>query len=136
MALPTFDETCVFAISPTSAGWTRVGLTSADLDAAIRRLRADLDPNAPSRTAAALDDAPAPQGKSYDRSLAYQLYSRLLTPLQPVFQGADTVLVVADGPLSSLPLQVLVALSALPTSRASGSSSHRAIWLKIQRRIC
>ena len=28
--------------------------------------------------------------------------------MQPVFQGADTLLVVADGPLSSLPLQVLV----------------------------
>lgn len=111
MAVPTFDETYIFAVSPTSASWTRAALTSADLDAAIRQLRADLDPNAPTRTAAALDDAPAPQGKSYDRTLAYQLYSQLFAPLQPVFQGADTLLVVADGPLSSLPLQVLVTSS-------------------------
>jgi CHAT domain-containing protein len=111
LAVATEDETYVFAISPDSAGWTRANLTRAQLDDAVRILRADLDPNAPARAAASLDDSPAPKGKPFDRSRAFALYTQLFAPLAPQISGVQTLLAVLDGPLSSLPLQVLVTMA-------------------------
>jgi CHAT domain-containing protein len=100
--------TYVWAISPTQTGWTRSDMPEAELSDAVRTLRASLDPTGPARAAVALE-APAPGvGRSFDRGLAHKLYDRLLGPLAPVLATADVVQVVAQGPLASLPLTVLV----------------------------
>lgn len=100
--------TYVWAISPTQTAWTRSDMPEADLAQAVRSLRAALDPTAPARAAVPLE-APLPGvGRSFDRALAHRLYRDLLAPLSPVLDTADVVQVVAQGPLASLPLTVLV----------------------------
>jgi CHAT domain-containing protein len=105
----TPDETYAFAISSDQALWHRApSLSEAALRAQVTALRAELDPTAPTRAAAALE-APTASGPAYDRQSAYGLYQDLIAPLAPVLGEAPRILVVADGPLSSLPLAVLVA---------------------------
>jgi CHAT domain-containing protein len=100
--------TYVWAVSPEAVGWTRSDMPEADLAQAVRTLRASLDPTAPARAAVPLE-APLPgAGRSFDRVLAHQLYRDLLAPLSSVLDRADVVQVVAQGPLASLPLTVLV----------------------------
>jgi CHAT domain-containing protein len=99
--------TYVWAVAPSAAAWTRADWGDEALGAAVTRLRADLDPTAPARAAVRLT-APAPRGPGFDRALAHRLYADLMAPLAPVLEAAAVVQVVAQGPLASLPLALLV----------------------------
>lgn len=102
----------VWAISKTRADWIAVSLPLEDLTARVKLLRQMLDVTSANRSAAALEDDDAGITMSvrpFDRVLAHQLYSDLLAPLEPVFGDARHLITVVDGPLTSLPLSVLVA---------------------------
>lgn len=107
---PTFTD--VFAISPKKAGWHQIGAGQDTLADAVSRLRLDLDPTAPSRSAESLGGEDAtigrPLGPSFRRYVAFRLYEALLAPLSDVFSQANHVFVVASGPLTSLPIGLLV----------------------------
>jgi CHAT domain-containing protein len=64
----------------------------------VGRLRRALDPNAE-----ILGDIP-----DFDVALAHQLYQSFLAPIRTAWQSAETLLVVADGPLGQLPPGLLV----------------------------
>lgn len=99
----------VWAVSPTHVGWHRLNAGQQTLAFAVDDLRATLDPKAPSRGAAALDDAaPVARGPSFDRALAAQIYDVFLRPLVPVFGQAGHIYVVPDGPLTGVPFGLLV----------------------------
>lgn len=108
--LTSETDVFVWAISPTRADWTRARFEPGALDGMVRSLRRALDVTTNDRGAAALDDdAPVGiSGRSFDRFMAHQLYLQLFAPLEDVLDGADHMLAVLDGPLSSLPLAVLV----------------------------
>lgn len=100
-------ETYVWAIGPGGTDWHRADIPEADLSARVRDLRATLRADT-ARAAAAFGDPAEPRIDPFDRQTAFDLYTRLLAPLEPVFGEASHVMVVAHGPLSSLPLSVLV----------------------------
>jgi CHAT domain-containing protein len=76
----------------------RLDLAPGELERTVRALRAQLDP-------ARWTDAEPP---AFDVALAHRLHAKLL-PLDPaLLAGATRLLVVADGPLQSLPFAVLV----------------------------
>jgi CHAT domain-containing protein len=52
--------------------------------------------------------APANTAPVFDRALAHQMYLDLIAPLDRVISGKRLVMAVTNGPLASLPLQVLV----------------------------
>lgn len=100
--------TYVWAVSPASVAWTRSDIPEAELADAVRSLRATLDPTGPARAAVPLEPPSAAAGRSFDRALAHRLHAELLAPLAPVLEDARILNVVAQGPLASLPLAILV----------------------------
>jgi len=101
-----------FAVSP---------LGKKELAGVVSKLREALDSH-PS----VLGDIP-----DYDVSSAYDLYSRLLRPVEGGFKDASDILAVVRGPLSQLPLSTL---TTGPSSLSTGSNAlfekYRAVpWL-------
>src|SRR3990167_7321380 len=108
MIVPAVDASYVFVVSATAAVWHRTDLGQEAMSLHIKALRADLDPSQQTRSAAAMTDDAPKTGPSFDRGTAFALYQSLVAPVQPVLTEASRVLVVADGPIASLPLALLV----------------------------
>lgn len=104
-------ELYVWAVSKTRADWLSVPIGRDDLDAKVRLLRAMLDVTTSNRAAASLDEDEdlSASVDEFDRIVAHQLYVDILQPLEHVFGDARHIISVVDGPLTSLPLAVLVA---------------------------
>jgi CHAT domain-containing protein len=79
----------------------RLSIGRKELDAAIDKLRAGLDPTRSNITSTS--DIPP-----FDVAAALELDQRIFAPAEPFLAGARTVFVVLDGALQSLPLGVLV----------------------------
>ncbi len=119
--------TYVWAVSPTRAGWHRVAAGKATLDDVVTKLRSSLDPTAPARAAVALDPVGL-EAVQFSRNHAYLLYDYLLAPLEPVFEQAAHLFIVADGALTSLPFSLLV--TAPPDGADDDPAAMRATpWL-------
>ncbi|SFL72892.1 CHAT domain-containing tetratricopeptide repeat protein [Shimia aestuarii] len=127
MPVSTPDETYLFAMTATTATWARSALTDRELDEAIRRLRADLDPSGPSRAAQALDEAFAGDAApAFDTETAHTLYQALIAPISDSLDGVETVYVVKEGALSGLPLAVLL---DRPVTLETDADFQSAPWL-------
>ena len=79
------------------------------------------------RASVAVNGNGVPQA-DFDLESAHDLYQALFAPLEPHLAGIDHVLVVPDGPLQSLPLDLLV--TDLPGEGLTGGAAYRdAGWL-------
>jgi CHAT domain-containing protein/tetratricopeptide (TPR) repeat protein len=123
----------VWAITRTGADWHRLNLPSSKLGEAVEKLRCGLEVVAwtePTRNARckALGLELQQQGVlPFDLAVAHQLYVDLLAPLRQIISG-KRLIVVASGPLTSLPMHVMVTSppdTALPPAEAYGD----AAWL-------
>jgi CHAT domain-containing protein len=93
----------------------------------VAALRAGLDPLA-QQTAEGSAGSRAGVVQGFDLTRAHALYRLVLGPVAEVFAGKRHLLVVPTGPLTSLPLQVL--LTAPPAPMGSPSDAFReAPWL-------
>ena len=109
MVLSDAVQSYVWAISPTAADWAAVPLGTEALTQAVTHLRAQISPtDAALRGAAALEGSTPRQGPAFDRAAAHALYTDLFGPLDPILRGAGHLMIVADGPLTSLPFALLV----------------------------
>ena len=72
-------------------------LGTKEIGSIVTNLRKALDPNPDT-----FKDIPA-----FDVTKAYELYSKILKPTETGWQGASSLIVVANGPLAQLPLAVL-----------------------------
>ena len=116
------DKTYVWAIPHTGAvAFASAPLGKQQIAAVVRDLRRALDPSATT-----LGDIP-----DFDVGLAHRLYKSLLAPVKTGWQGADSLLVVADGALTQLPFSVLVTKPVtLPAESAALFTNYKAIpWL-------
>jgi CHAT domain-containing protein len=77
--------------------FAEVASTAIQLEANVRRLRTALEPHI-----AVVSLIPA-----FDVGLAYQLYSRLLKPVEAGWWGSKSLIVVTNGALGELPLGLL-----------------------------
>jgi CHAT domain-containing protein/Tfp pilus assembly protein PilF len=100
------DEALIVAVSDksgavvsvatrTRATLRRVDLGAEALAALVKRLRGGLA-------------AAGPVISAFPASAAYELYERLLAPVEDEFRQAKQIIFVGDGPLESLPLSVLL----------------------------
>lgn len=113
----TDKVTHVFALTERDLRWYRAPIGARDLRSLVRNLRCGLDRaewefDAGKRCATLYgwDQAAAPPPGSplaFDIIGAHNLYRILLKPVEDLLQGRD-LLVVPSGPLTALPLQVLV----------------------------
>lgn len=115
MTLTANDATFVWAVSPQQAGWHLADLGHDAVAARVTALRRDLGgAAADQRGAAALDDTAArPRGRSFDRGVAHALYRDLFGPVDDIIKDAAHLMVVTDGPLTSLPFALLVTQAPL-----------------------
>jgi CHAT domain-containing protein len=105
----------------TPVTFSRIGMTAAQLESEVNKLREALEPKA-----AMISDIPA-----FDVKRASALYDRLLKPVEAAWKPAKSVVVVTNGALGQLPL------SLLPTAAAEITrdddplfSSYRKVpWL-------
>lgn len=111
------NRTFVFVVTREGDAWNRVDLGADDLTAIVRRLRRDLSPGseptarggaAPVRAAeSAFGEAAEAGGPRFDRTIAHDLYRRLLAPFEAMLATKKQLLIVPDGALTSLPFAVL-----------------------------
>jgi CHAT domain-containing protein len=96
--LVTRDRTFVWALPPSGpVTFAATPVGAPEVERTVATLRKALEPRATT-----LEDIP-----DFDLALAYRLYSELLAPVRSAWHEARSLLVVAHGPLSQLPLAVL-----------------------------
>ncbi len=96
-----YDQTHVWAITREDAAWHRVDLTVDQLSDAVAAMRESLDVET-------LKESFKTKPKLFDLALSQYLYDKLLAPIEHILEGKAHLVTVPFGPLSSLPLQVLV----------------------------
>lgn len=98
-----------WAITPKTAAWHRIGIGRGLLSDQIAGIRASLAQEATLRSAAPLSaDFARPRVQPFDRTGAWLLYAEHIAPLTPFLKGAAHLYTVVDGPLTGLPLSLLV----------------------------
>ncbi|MGY3439413.1 MULTISPECIES: CHAT domain-containing protein [unclassified Marinovum] len=97
-----------WAVSPTASDWTRAEVPRAEIAGMVQTLRAQLRVEADNRAGLSLNQR-KPQIAGFDRTVAHDLYRHTLGPLEAVIAEASHLMVVFDGPLTSLPPAILVA---------------------------
>jgi CHAT domain-containing protein len=99
------DQSHVWAIqSEGEAVFSTVPLGRKRLSQMVTDLRKALDPKP-----ITLGDIP-----KFDTVIAYELYRRLLEPVEKSWQGANDLLIVAHGPLGQIPFSILPTASVDP----------------------
>ena len=92
------DASYVWAVPKDgTVAFAAVAATAIELEAKVRRLRQALEPQV-----ATIDELPP-----FDLTLAYELYTLLLKPVEAGWQGAKSLIVVTNGALGELPLSLL-----------------------------
>jgi CHAT domain-containing protein len=118
----TRDKTLVWSMKATGPpSFTVVELPQKALSESVAKLREALDPST-------VDMSALP---SYDYDTAYDLYRKLLAPVEAGWKGARELVIVSHGALSELPLSVLVTAPFKPVkSSALPFAEHAdAPWL-------
>jgi CHAT domain-containing protein len=111
--------TYAFVLRPDRASLFRIEINQRQLAEAVRALRATLDPAGVS----SLADVPP-----FVTTRAYQLYRLMFAPAEPMLEGVRNIFIVADGPMQSLPVGVLVTDPPGPPLR--DFASHQSVpWL-------
>jgi CHAT domain-containing protein len=120
----TADKTLVWAMTAKGQpSFSVVDLPHASLVEMVARLRKSLDPS----------DVDLNKLPSFDYDTAYDLYRKLLAPVEPGWKGARELIIVSHGALSELPLSVLVTTSFKPVKTSQSAmpfAEHAAApWL-------
>lgn len=95
------DESYVWAVTSDGAEWHRLEVNPKELAGEIATLRSSLDVNTIARQGA--------NAKLFDLGLAHDLDTRLLAPVEELISKKANLIIVANGALTGLPFQLLVA---------------------------
>lgn len=109
------DKSIVFSISASSVQWTRIVDGFPAYQAAVDRLRCQLDSarcagTGPSTASTEMD------ARTFDVAAAYRLYETIVLPVEAALRGKKRVYFLTDGALRDLPLGLL--LTAPPNGQA------------------
>lgn len=96
-----YDQTFVWALTREDAAWHKVDMSVDQLADAVQAMRESLDVET-------FKESIRTKPKMFDLSLAHHLYAKLLGPVESIIKTKKHLVTVPYGPLSSLPLQVLV----------------------------
>jgi CHAT domain-containing protein len=115
MLIPAGKDVFAFGVGPDAARWHRLEGGAEKVAGRIARLRCQADPancggdaEGTRGVASVYGQAKSQGQKAFDRDVAHALYADLVAPVEPAFANAKRLYVVAAGPLSALPLGVLV----------------------------
>lgn len=96
--------TSVFVLTRSGFTWHRSRLTRDALAKSVERLRGQIKRDLRERWVGSVDN--------FDEQLAHNLYQELIAPIETSLGGATRLMTVTPGPLSSLPLTLLVTAGA------------------------
>ncbi len=96
-----YDQTFVWALSREDAAWHKVDMSVDQLTDAVTALRESLDVET-------FKESIRSKPKMFDLALAHHLFAKLLGPVDRIIENKKHLVTVPYGPLSSLPLQVLI----------------------------
>jgi CHAT domain-containing protein len=117
----------VWALSRERATWAEIDAGSAELAQHVAALRRGLDPLAQQDAEGSAGSHPRLVG-GFDLDRAHALYALVLGPVAATFAGKRHLIIVPTGPLTSLPLQVL--LTEPPRDARSPQEAFRdQAWL-------
>jgi tetratricopeptide (TPR) repeat protein/CHAT domain-containing protein len=129
---PAPEETFIWVVTKSGLRWARSDLGAVSLLQEVKALRCGIDRtawygNGAEKCARSLglppDKVPgANQSLPFDHSRAHRLYSALFGDVQDLVSGKH-LLIVSSGPLSQLPLQVLV------TKQPTSGEPRAIAWL-------
>ncbi len=108
VSLVTARLTYLWAITREDSAWQRLEMGARELNETVKQLRTGLDPQSVLRGAARLDPAPSQKQQGFNRQLAYRLYQGIFAPFKALLEDKASLLMVADGALTSLPPSLLV----------------------------
>lgn len=108
VAIDIGQKSYIWVVTKTSADWTDIPVSSKMLNDQIATLRQSLTFKV---------------DKPFDAALAYQIYQQTLGPIANRFADKKRILVITNGALTSIPLQVLV------TSDPKDKSLRDVDWL-------
>ncbi len=111
------QETVIFALTQTGFRMVVTGARRADLANRVHRIRRAIDKVTAGESVLFLRDI--------DPEMLNGLYRDLIEPVEADLAGAQKVFVVADGPLQTLPLELLVTRYAEP-QRSGFDAEQRA----------
>jgi CHAT domain-containing protein/tetratricopeptide (TPR) repeat protein len=135
--VPTRDGTFLWAITRAQSRWIKVPLSSSELVTRVAALRCGLDYLGEWRGEAAgkctelLQPASAPHQETalpFDLARAHELYTALFGSVEDLIADKQ-LLIVASGPLTSLPFHVLVTEPAPIAIPTEPGGYGQAAWL-------
>ena len=101
-------ESYAWIITKTNATWTEIPVKANDLNEEIKTLRQSLTFEV---------------DKPYDAELAYKIYQQIFGPLTGWLAGKTRLSIVPDGPLTSIPFELLI------TADPNGKKLRDVDWL-------
>ena len=101
LAAKSGAKSYVWAITRSAADWKELAVAAPDISKAVSALRAGLD----------FDNE-----KPFDTQASFELYRKILAPVEDMLRGKPRLSIVLTGALTSLPPQLLVARD--PTGKA------------------
>src|SRR5262245_7892166 len=132
---PSAEETLVWVVTKTNSRWVTTDLGTNQLNERVAALRCGLDEAAwtdgGTRCKQLLGDTASKMRRRgllpFDLSRAYELHQRLFAQVADLIQGRE-LLIVASGPLSALPFQVLVTDKPKVAVPNEGAGYAGAAW--------
>ncbi|WP_226779245.1 CHAT domain-containing protein [Oceaniglobus trochenteri] len=122
------DDSFVWAVTPERAAWRRVSTARADLETGVAAIRASLIQANTLRAGVRLNAGPTPRGAPFERTQASLLYFELLAPFEPILKGVRHLFTVADGPLTALPLALLITDDRLAGADSDPEALRATHW--------
>jgi CHAT domain-containing protein/tetratricopeptide (TPR) repeat protein len=116
----------VWAVTRERAEWAQIDAGNEVLGAHVTALRGGLDPRA-QRDAEGSAGSKAGVVAGFDLNRAHTLYKLVLGPVAPLLRDKRHLILVPTGPLTSIPLQVLI--TAPPGPQAGTDALRQAPWL-------
>lgn len=133
---PSGKDVHVFAVSKTKVAWNRVEGGAKGVAEAVSVLRCQADPvtcqqggGATRGAASAYGTALSQGAKPFDRAKAYGLHRDLIAPVEDALEGVTTLYVTASGPLSGLPLGLLLTQAPRGGDDADPQALAASPWL-------
>ncbi|MGQ0671683.1 MAG: CHAT domain-containing tetratricopeptide repeat protein [Hyphomicrobium sp.] len=122
------EASFVWALTREASQWAPLGAGAGKIAEEVSALRRGLDPlAAPGEPVAATGAPSGAVTRGFDLGRSHALYRMVLGPVAPLIARKTHLIVVPTGPLTSLPLQVLV--TEPPPAAGGAAALKQAAWL-------
>ena len=129
VALVGSERSFVWAVTRERAEWAEIDASNDTLAEHVRILRDGLDPLAQQNAEGSTGSRAGIKG-GFDLKRAHELYKLVLGPVARMLEGKRHLIVVPTGPLTSLPLQVLITRPpAVSGADPTPDELRNAAWL-------